>query len=74
MNESLSKKMASRSEFDKTIAETEAAYMKVRVDDHKLKLETIIKLVNPWSCIILHTCSLGITTVQIYNRRLIEDF
>ena len=29
INESLSKKMASRNEFDKTIAETEAAYMKV---------------------------------------------
>ena len=29
VNESLSKKMASRNEFDKTIAETEAAYMKV---------------------------------------------
>ena len=31
INESLSKKMASRNEFDKTIAETEAAYMKVHV-------------------------------------------
>ena len=29
VNESLSKKMASRNEFDKTIAETENAYMKV---------------------------------------------
>ncbi|BFZ20410.1 hypothetical protein BsWGS_23449 [Bradybaena similaris] len=29
VNESLAKKMASRSEFDKTIAETEAAYMKI---------------------------------------------
>jgi Sjoegren syndrome nuclear autoantigen 1 len=29
VNESLSKKMASRNEFDKTIAETEGAYMKV---------------------------------------------
>lgn len=29
VNESLAKKMASRNEFDKTIAETEAAYMKV---------------------------------------------
>ena len=29
VNESLSKKTASRNEFDKTIAETEAAYMKV---------------------------------------------
>ena len=29
LNESLSKKMASRNEFDRTIAETEAAYMKV---------------------------------------------
>jgi len=29
VNESLSKKMASRNEFDKTIAETESAYMKV---------------------------------------------
>ncbi|XP_013406689.1 Sjoegren syndrome nuclear autoantigen 1 homolog [Lingula anatina] len=29
INESLSKKMASRNEFDKTIAETEAAYMKI---------------------------------------------
>ena len=31
VNESLSKKTASRNEFDKTIAETEAAYMKVCV-------------------------------------------
>ena len=29
INESLSKKIASRNEFDRTIAETEAAYMKV---------------------------------------------
>lgn len=29
VNESLAKKMAQRNEFDKTIAETEAAYMKV---------------------------------------------
>lgn len=29
VNENLSKKTASRSEFDKTIAETEAAYMKI---------------------------------------------
>lgn len=29
INESLAKKIASRTEYDKTIAETEAAYMKV---------------------------------------------
>ncbi|CAH1784282.1 unnamed protein product [Owenia fusiformis] len=29
INESLSKKMATRQEFDKTIAETESAYMKI---------------------------------------------
>ncbi|CAK8683709.1 microtubule nucleation factor SSNA1-like [Clavelina lepadiformis] len=29
INESLSKKMAARNEFDKTISETEAAYMKI---------------------------------------------
>nr|XP_039252104.1 Sjoegren syndrome nuclear autoantigen 1 homolog [Styela clava] len=29
INESLAKKMSSRNEFDKTIAETEAAYMKI---------------------------------------------
>ncbi|MEE6516479.1 hypothetical protein FKM82_025967 [Ascaphus truei] len=29
INESLARRMASRNEFDKTIAETEAAYMKV---------------------------------------------
>ena len=29
LNESLSKKMASRAEYDRTIAETEAAYAKV---------------------------------------------
>ncbi|XP_077331928.1 microtubule nucleation factor SSNA1 [Lithobates pipiens] len=29
VNESLAKKMASRTEFDKTIAETQAAYMKI---------------------------------------------
>ncbi|CAH1272588.1 microtubule nucleation factor SSNA1-like [Branchiostoma lanceolatum] len=29
VNESLSKKMATRNEFDRTIAETEAAYMKI---------------------------------------------
>ena len=32
VNESLAKKMAQRNEFDKTIAETEAAYMKVDVE------------------------------------------
>ena len=32
INESLSKKIASRSEFDRTIAETEAAYMKVWIN------------------------------------------
>lgn len=30
VNESLSRKIASRAEFDKTIAETEAAYTKVQ--------------------------------------------
>ena len=30
LNESLAKKVATRQEYDKTIAETEAAYMKVR--------------------------------------------
>ena len=30
VNESLAKKVATRTEYDKTIAETEAAYMKVR--------------------------------------------
>lgn len=30
INESLAKKIASRNEYDRTIAETEAAYMKVR--------------------------------------------
>lgn len=30
INESLAKRIASRNEYDKTIAETEAAYMKVR--------------------------------------------
>jgi len=33
VNESLSKKMASRAEFDRTIAETEAAYTKVYFAD-----------------------------------------
>lgn len=32
INESLAKKIASRNEYDKTIAETEAAYMKVCFD------------------------------------------
>lgn len=31
INESLAKKIASRNEYDKTIAETEAAYMKVSI-------------------------------------------
>lgn len=31
INESLARKIASRNEYDKTIAETEAAYMKVRL-------------------------------------------
>ena len=31
VNESLAKKISARNEFDKTIAETEAAYMKVKV-------------------------------------------
>ena len=34
VNESLSKKIASRNEFDKTIAETEGAYMKVGSNDN----------------------------------------
>ena len=33
INQSLSNKVASRNEFDKTIAETEAAYMKVLIVD-----------------------------------------
>ena len=37
VNESLSKKMAARNEFDKTIAETEGAYMKVRFQDRVLR-------------------------------------
>jgi len=44
VNESLSKKMASRNEFDKTISETEAAYMKILESSqtllHVLKRET----------------------------------
>lgn len=32
INESLAKKIASRNEYDKTIAETEAAYMKVMLE------------------------------------------
>ncbi|XP_064649670.1 microtubule nucleation factor SSNA1-like [Lineus longissimus] len=44
VNESLSKKLASRNEFDKTIAETEAAYMKILESSqtllHVLKRET----------------------------------
>lgn len=31
INESLARKIASRNEYDKTIAETEAAYMKVKL-------------------------------------------
>lgn len=31
INESLARKIASRNEYDKTIAETEAAYMKVKI-------------------------------------------
>ena len=38
VNESLSKKMASRNEFDRTIAETESAYMKVCANE--LSIET----------------------------------
>jgi len=44
VNESLSKKMASRNEFDRTIAETEQAYMKILESSqtllHVLKRET----------------------------------
>ena len=32
VNESLAKKIAARTEYDRTIAETEAAYMKVSVE------------------------------------------
>lgn len=35
INESLAKKIASRNEYDKTIAETEAAYMKVSLNFQK---------------------------------------
>ncbi|KAM7445381.1 Sjoegren syndrome nuclear autoantigen 1 [Porites harrisoni] len=44
INESLAKKIASRNEYDKTIAETEAAYMKILESSqtllHVLKKET----------------------------------
>ncbi|XP_072017597.1 microtubule nucleation factor SSNA1-like [Amphiura filiformis] len=36
LNESLAKKVATRQEYDKTIAETEAAYMKIIESSHSL--------------------------------------
>ncbi|XP_033643652.1 Sjoegren syndrome nuclear autoantigen 1-like isoform X1 [Asterias rubens] len=36
VNESLAKKIATRNEYDKTIAETEAAYMKIIESSHSL--------------------------------------
>ena len=45
INESLARKVASRNEYDKTIAETEAAYMKILESSqtllHVLKKETV---------------------------------
>ena len=49
INESLSKKMASRNEFDRTIAETESAYMKVRSLTEILR--QYIRLITKVSCI-----------------------
>ena len=38
VNESLAKKISARNEFDKTIAETESAYMKVLIANHYQQL------------------------------------
>ena len=43
INESLAKKIASRNEYDKTISETEAAYMKVSF--------VILQILNPFYCL-----------------------
>ena len=43
VNESLSKKMASRNEFDRTIAETEGAYMKVISSLRDSRMAVILK-------------------------------
>jgi Sjoegren syndrome nuclear autoantigen 1 len=40
INESLARKIASRNEYDKTIAETEAAYMKI-LESSQVRVEAL---------------------------------
>ena len=42
VNENLARKIASRNEFDRTIAETEAAYLKVGLSDVHCQCHTTI--------------------------------
>ena len=43
-NEGLAKKISARNEFDKTIAETEAAYMKVIIEKNTFEYILTIKI------------------------------
>lgn len=60
VNESLAKKMAQRNEFDKTIAETEAAYMKVCM----FILHCCLKLLLVWK---------QISSLHVWQRGRMES-
>ncbi|KAK2120789.1 hypothetical protein P7K49_002175 [Saguinus oedipus] len=48
VNENLARKIASRNEFDRTIAETEAAYLKHQGDSHAGRTQAAA---GPWGCL-----------------------
>ena len=86
VNEMLSKKTASRNEFDKTISETEAAYMKVCVKTvmwqilrgilkklmccNFIVLNNIIIICVYWNHRILYVASIMICTRRSYNNNI----
>ena len=64
VNESLSKKTASRNEFDKTIAETEAAYMKVSTSRvYKLSIPFLPLLVS-------QTCDNQLAVIELCEHNI----
>ncbi len=65
LNESISHKQASRNEYDKTIQETEAAYMKV---ENTIK-NTIYSLCSPANTDILYTTCCYVPSLRYWNLR-----
>ena len=62
INESLAKKIASRNEYDKTIAETEAAYMKVG-----LNFLQRLKVLNLFACRCYLNCHHNYSLERAYG-------